>query len=338
MSRKRKKRTKSRRRALGLSLASTVALALWTVLSVWFVHHPRKWLERKEAAWPSLLTAALYCTGNPVGDLTDAFGWTGHDAVYEYDEPAPAGAVAFAGFPRRTGAPAPNDIVVLDRGEFAIGWSPRLRHPVWCAYHVPAKAKHEASKRPNFTRDPAVPSSPPSSVYTHTFYDRGHFAPNFAVATRFGPEAQRKTFLTTNIVPQSPALNRGVWREMEHRIAELWTARWGEIWVVVGCLSEGQEVLSGTDIDVPTRFYQIVVAQDGLDIRALAVLFDQEMPWSSWPTRYLVSIDELEELSGLDFLPDLPAFIQTPLEAELPSRLWPIRPIDAFRQLMLRFP
>ena len=49
-----------------------------------------------------------------------------------------------------------------------------------------------------------------------------------------------------------------------------------------------------------------------------------------------MSIDELEEMTGLDFLPDLPEFIQNPLEAELPSRLWPIRKRDIFKKLAVR--
>jgi hypothetical protein len=51
--------------------------------------------------------------------------------------------------------------------------------------------------------------------------------------------------MMSNIAPQSPALNRGVWRDVEHRIADLWTARYGEIWVVVGCISgAGQPYIS----------------------------------------------------------------------------------------------
>ena len=39
-------------------------------------------------------------------------------------------------------------------------------------------------------------------------------APNFAIATRYGEEMQRQTFKMSNISPQSPALNRGVWRDV----------------------------------------------------------------------------------------------------------------------------
>ena len=133
--------------------------------------------------------------------------------------------------------------------------------------------------------------------------------------------------------------SNGVWRDVEHRIADLWTARYGEIWVIVGCISspDGKETIKGSDIDVPEQFYQVIVAQEGMDVRALAMIFKQRTPYGAYAARNLVSIDELEELTGLDFLPELPEFIQSPLESELPSRLWPIRWQDIFFQISLRF-
>ena len=341
--RRRKGASRLRRLALRGGIAFTALLVAWGWLSVWFVHHSRSWLDRQRLSRPKFVTAPLFWFGNPLGDITDALGITGHDAVYEYDEPAPSGSVLFAGAPVRVARPAPDDITVLDRGEFLVGWSQKLRHPVWCAYHVPAEAKGEAGPRPNFTKDKSVAGAPPASAYERSGYDRGHMVPNYAIATRFGDDMQRATFRTTNIAPQSPRLNRGPWRDIEHRIADLWTARWGEIWVIVGCISGNtRETLTGTDIDVPRQCYQIVVAEeeiepDRYEVRAFAVLFDQELSLGTWPTRNLVTIDELEELSGLDFLPDLPEFIQRPLESELPSRLWPIRRRDIFRQMSIRF-
>ena len=342
MSRRRRggrKRSGSRRFALGCAVVLTSAFAVFSYAAVWFVHHPRGWIDRMCERHPGFITAPLLAVGSSVGDITDAIGWTGHDAVYEYDTEAPAGSVLFAGAPRHTGQPAPNDIVVLNRGEFMIGWSPKLRHPVWCAYHVTKEPRHNVGRRPNFSRDRSVPSAPPPSSYERSGYDRGHMAPNYAVASRYGEAMQKQTFLMTNIAPQSPSLNRGVWRNMEHRIADLWTARYGEIWVIVGCISplDNRETISGTSIDVPTQFYQLIVAQEGLDIRALAVVIPQKVPYGAYAARYLVSIDDLEDMTGLDFLPDLPDFIQNPLESELPSRLWPIRPGDVFNLLRLRY-
>lgn len=328
-------RASGRRRVLKLSAVLSVLLALWSAAGVWYVHHPPRWLAKHRREWPIFVTKPLELIGNPVGDLTDAMGLTGHDAVYEYDEPAPSGEVVFAGLPARTGSPAPDDITVLDRGEFKIGWSAKLKHPAWVAYHVPREEAHEVGKRPSFSKDRSVPSSPLSSAYDHSGYDRGHMAPNHAIASRFGEEMQKSTFKMTNVAPQRPALNRGVWRDIEHRIADLWAPRWGEIWVVVGSVpaSDGLS-LGSSGIDIPESYFQVVVAQDGYDVRAFAVLIPQNVSWHEWPTRYLITIDELEEATGLDFMPDLPEFIQSPLEAELPSRLWPIRLVDIFKLIV----
>jgi endonuclease G len=160
--------------------------------------------------------------------------------------------------------------------------------------------------------------------------------PNHAIESRYGADDKKKTFLMSNIAPQTPALNQGVWRNVEHRIADFWPAKYGEIWVIVGTIPNSRgETLSGTDIEIPGRVYQVIVAQEGMDVRALAVVFDQHVPWREWAARNIVSIDELEEEAGLDFLPDLPTFIQNPLEAETPSRLWPIRARDVFRLILL---
>lgn len=328
----------SRKVAAIVTVVFTVFMTIWAAIGSWYVHHPRKWLDRHSEGLPGLLAKPLLWVGEPVGDLLDAMGLAGHDAVYEYDVEAPSGEITFAGVPKRIGPPAPDDIVVIDKGEFKIGWSPSLRHPIWCAYHVPAHPSYEAGKRPSFVKDRTVSTSPVSANYDRSGYDRGHMVPNYAIATRFGAEMQRNTFFMTNIAPQSPALNRGVWREVEHRIADLWTARWGEIWVIVGAIpSDSGQTLSNSGIDVPEKFYQVIVAQEGMDVRAQAVVYDQSVGWRAWPTRGLVTIDELEQMTGLDFLPELPDFIQSPLEAELPSRLWPVRFRDIFKKIAIRF-
>ena len=333
---KKAKASRTRRAACAVLGAGIAAAAVFAFAAVWFVHHPKGWIDERRDSLPRFVTTPLLWVGNGLGDVTDALDITGSDSVYEYDEEAPSGSVFFAGAPKRVGNVQPADIKVLDRGEFAVGWSPSLRRPVWCAYHVTPLKLYESGKRPNFTKDKEAANSPAPSAYERSGYDRGHMVPNHAIESRYGTDDQKKTFLMSNVAPQTPALNRGVWRNVEHRIADFWPAKYGEIWVIVGTVPNGRgETLSGTDVEIPGKFYQLVVAQEGMDVRALAVVFDQHISWHEWAARHIVSIDELEEETGLDFLPDLPKFIQDPLEAERPTRLWPIRARDVFRLILL---
>ena len=109
-------RSKSRKISLKLGIILASVLTVWGLVGEWFVHHPREWIRSQ----PQALNLFLGKIGNPLADITDSLGWTGHDAVYEYDTEAPAGAVLFAGAPKRIAEPAPQDIRILDRGEFII--------------------------------------------------------------------------------------------------------------------------------------------------------------------------------------------------------------------------
>lgn len=348
---KTKKRTsRSRRLSLYGGIILFVLFAIWAWIGAWFVHLPPETLAEQEKSLPSFIYEALLAVGDPVADITDGLGWTGTDVVYEYDTEAPEGEVLFAGAPKRIGEPAPKDIQVIDKGEFIIGWSPSLRHPVWVAYHVPVTAQpsydafppqivdglYEVPNRPQFRKDPQAPSSPEAGAYAKSGFDRGHMAPNFAIASRFGSTAQKKTFYMSNIAPQRPSLNRGIWRNVEHRIAELWPAKWGEVWVIVGCFTPiecPQSRLASSNVDIPEAFYQIMVCQSGMDVRVQALLFHRKDSSARWPLRFLVSVDELERQTGLDFFPELPEFIQRPMESSRPTRLWPTRFIDTFKKL-----
>ena len=335
-SKKKKPLTKGRLVARIVSVTLLLLVVACCAIGDWYVHQPREWQESHRAFY----TAPLCYFGDRTAFITDAFGWTGHDAVYDPDdETAPSNTVLFAGAPVRVGDPAPDDIQVLNHREFMIGWSPSLRHPVWAAYHVVRDARFDALKRPNFKEDPSVASSPAAKDYARSGYDRGHLVPNRAIVTRYGPDEQEKTFLMTNIAPQRPALNRGPWREMEQRISDLWTARYGEIWVIVGAVSPtgSRTKLENTTIDVPQQYYMLIAAQDKEGVRALAVLLPQTAAVNDFPVHNIVTIKELETATGLEFFPDMPKFLARPLKTDRPTRLWPIRWHDIVKLILLRF-
>lgn len=319
------------------ALITVLMYLLLSLIGGWYVSHPWQWISDKRDDLPRIVTGPLEYFGDRAIMLTDGLGLTGQDAVYELGEPPPSGSVFFAGPPVRIGAPAVSDVRMIDKGEFIVGWSPSLRHPLWVAYRVPAEKAYEAGKRPSFRADASAPGSPAASAYKGTGYDRGHMAPNYAIATRFGTEAQKETFCMSNVAPQKPGLNRGPWREIEHRIAELWTAKYGEIWVIVGAVPGDPEDRLPSGIDVPKAYWQLIVAQSSDGVRALALYLPKNIPFSAFPVHNIVTIDELERRTGLDFLADLPNFFEKPLEAHLPTRLWPVRFVDVFKLIGLRF-
>ncbi len=327
----RKKSAGNYRRGIARYLSYIIGWVFLGLLFIgnWFVRYEDNWIARNA---PSFFVYALTSLGEPSADITDSFGLTGEDATHSTDSEVITNSVFFAGAPHMPSS-SKNDVTILDKKEFVVAYSHSLRHPVWCAYRIDPHKKFPELKRPGFKKDKSIDTCPPASSYARTGYDRGHMVPNYAISTRYGEEAQLKTFLMTNIAPQTPELNRGLWREIEHRAADLFTARWGNVWVIVGAISNGCENLSGTDIDVPTKFYQIIVAIKDGTIRILPLLIDQEVPWRAWPRHYLTSVDNIEKLTGIDFFPMLNDEIEKSLESKVPTRLWPVNFWDAFKSL-----
>jgi endonuclease G len=313
--------------SIGMRIGKFLALALAVgmVGANWFVHEPRAWREKQTASWPAPVAQTVENLGNAFADYTDALGLSGSDVSVDLPVFTPTNDFVFGGTPVPIpGGAARTDVVVLRKRTFLLGWSPALRHAVWAAYRVsPTRSPLELARPSSFLTDAAARNAPKSADYARSGYDRGHLVPNHAIASRFGREAQAETFLTSNIAPQRPALNQGPWADVEGRIADYWPGRFGDIWVIVGTISPPERQTLAAGIAIPTAFYQIVVARQADRVRALAVVMPQRMSRRARPRVALATIDEVEQLSGFDFLSALPDAEEAALEAGRPTRLWP---------------
>ena len=327
------------RRLISQSLRwGSVLFALVALATNWYVHKPRYWQQVQAQHLPPPLAEWAARIGNASADLSDALGLTGRDVETPYPASLPTNTVTCAGLPKRVGGPVPDEIAVLRRTGFVIGYSPALRHPLWAAYRTYAAASAELPPRPSgFKPDPQAKRSPQHKEYTKSGYDRGHLVPNLAIASRFGKAAQLETFLTSNICPQRSGLNQGPWYELEYRISEIWPDNMGTVWVIAGAIPSPDDKRLRSGIGIPTAFYQIAVAQRGDCLRAFAVYMPQTIRRRAYARSTLVSIDELERITGLDFLTELPDDVETALEAATPTRLWPTGMIGLCRLLRERF-
>lgn len=301
-----------------------------------YVHKPHSDRDRLGGAMPAWVASHLEYWGNVSANITDALGITGFDAVTHY-----AGRLEGNSF-KGVGLPAgkSGEVQIVRRKGHTVAYAPALRHPLWVAYAatpygVPAA---DPDRRPgSFKVDREVANSPRSSDYKGSGYDRGHMAPNMAIAVRHGEKAQAQTFLLSNICPQRPGLNRGPWFEMEYRISEEWPDVYSTVWTVAGAIpSKDRRLKNG--IDVPKAFYQVALSCDRNGrLRVLAVYMPQHVRRRDFARSYLISVDELEKRTGLRFFPDLPSAVRAQLWKQEPNRLWPTGIFSVFRILRRRY-
>ncbi|NLG14429.1 MAG: DNA/RNA non-specific endonuclease [Lentisphaerae bacterium] len=213
----------------------------------------------------------------------------------------------------------------LQNDAYWVGYSEERRAPVWCAYRLFSPPKNaKASERPGqFMVDDRTIAKVTSDHYTGSGFDRGHMAPNNAIAICYGEKAQQQTFLMSNIVPQRHDLNAGLWKTLESKELYAYAPRCKEIWIITGPIYPKKIVRTmPSGIPIPDAFYKIIVDQVDNQLRALAFIFEHNADKNKPLDHFLASIDEIEERTGFDFFNELPAEVQDSLEAQKLGSIW----------------
>lgn len=238
-----------------------------------------------------------------------------HQTLAEY-------SLLFAGKPRPLDRAA--NIETLYNRAYAVGYSDAHREAVWVGYRLDRTAPGGTLPRPKkFTPDDRLLSRVTPKEYTHSGYDRGHLAPNSAIARRFGAEAQLETFLMSNIAPQRPALNRNVWQRLE-RLEDSYADRFDQLYILTGPIfDDRREVLSeSSDVEIPDEFYKILLDEDDGRVHILAFRIPQTVSGREPLEQYLTSVDDIEQATDFDFFWALSDPLESRIEAEKPQELW----------------
>ena len=227
----------------------------------------------------------------------------------------------FAGLPKPT-ASFHYQITVLTNTGYLVGYCEAQKDPVWVCYRLFKPDRYEAPPRPKeFEPDNRTRARVISHDYSRSGYDRGHMAPNYAIAVCYGLQGQLETFLMSNVIPQRPALNRQVWEHLEQTEIKDYAPRFNQIWVIDGPVFRSHNRLTGGE-DVPDACYKIIVKEDGGTPQVLAFLMPQSMRGTESPQQFLTSIDEIEKETGLDFFTAMPDDQQRKLEGETAKGMW----------------
>jgi endonuclease G len=216
---------------------------------------------------------------------------------------------------------------ILTHIAFTIGYDSAKKEPRWVAYNIKSEyvGLPSLGKR-NFKPDPDLPEeeSAKDSDYKNSGYDRGHMAPFASVRRKNDPKPECESCYFSNICPQKPSLNRKIWELLEEKERE-WAKKYGEVWVVTGPIfgENGQTLPSGR-VAIPLSFYKIVARVDGEKVELLSFILSQDATSTAEDkkfVKFLVSVDEVEKATGLDFMSELPDDIENVLEAQKPPTI-----------------
>ena len=210
---------------------------------------------------------------------------------------------------------------IVHHKNYSLSYSEPHEQAEWVAYEL--KASHLSStnhKRPYFEIDKAVKTGAAHwRNYKQSGYDRGHLCP--AGDRRFTKEAHDETFLTSNISPQEHQFNSGVWNRLEQKV-RYWARKNDGVFVVTGgVLNNNLRTIGSENVAVPNQFYKVILDRTNGKTKVLAFLVDHKD--SDLPLyKFVVSVDKVESLTGIDFFPQLDDDIENQLEASSSYKNW----------------
>jgi endonuclease G len=200
------------------------------------------------------------------------------------------------------------DVTYLCRMAYAVGYSNTRKTPVYVVEHViKAHLKANVSRTDNFRPDPELDAKYRSELkdYEGSNYDRGHLAP--AGDFVYSKQAMSESFLLSNMMPQDKSNNRGIWKHTEElqRNAAL---KLGEVYVISGTIYTHSSPLMMGTVGVPNAMYKIIV--DPINHKVIAFIFpNKEIPESDLP-KYVSSVKNIEDVTGIKFFPNIPQSLQ----------------------------
>jgi endonuclease G len=140
------------------------------------------------------------------------------------------------------------------------------------------------------------------SDYAGFPFDRGHLSPG--ADNNHSDQAMSESFFLSNMVPQVPNHNRGIWKQLETAVRG-WVKEGRDIYVVSGTIyAPGYQTIGAGRVGIPTHMWKVIV--DRKNAKAIAFLFpNAPLPVKDLPN-YATNIFTIEQHTGINFMPQLP--------------------------------
>ena len=203
---------------------------------------------------------------------------------------------------------------VIEHVGYTVSYNEQRRNPNWVAYELTSEEVDGTEPRGSkFIPDPdVVGRQAVDADYKHSGWDRGHLAP--AADMKWSEQAMDESFYLSNISPQNGNLNRGVWKSIEELTRDN-AQKYGKILVVTGPVftsKKGLGSIGDNRVLIPNAFYKVLLAYDngytGIGFYCENVAGKKKL------NNYVKSIDEIEEITGIDFFHLLPDDVEAEVE------------------------
>lgn len=226
-----------------------------------------------------------------------------------------------------TNVAQPNNYL-MEKPQYSMSYSRDNGGPNWVSWHLDNSWLGSTPRQDDFRADTTLPTGwyrVQATDFSGTGFDRGHMCPS--ADRTITVAANSATFLMTNMIPQLPANNQGVWANLESYGRTL-VSQGNELYIISG--GQGlQYFIANGHVAVPAQTWKVIivlpvgsndVSRVTTSTRTIAVVMPNSGTiGSDWRT-YRVSVDQVEAITGFDFFSNVPANIQAVIEGKVDNQ------------------
>ena len=217
-----------------------------------------------------------------------------------------------------------SDRVITHKG-YTVSYNYDWKIPNWVAYELTDwEVAGEVPRYDRFKPDPMVPQNATATTddYKYSGFDRGHMAP--AADMKWDEQTMKESFYLSNICPQNPNLNGGVWKDLEEQVRDLASQK-GRIFVVCGpIVTDDSHTLGKNKVVVPQAFFKVLLQEDNGEIHTIGFIYENVSGRKPMST-YATTVDEVETITNIDFFPSLPDEIEDSTEQLIDFSKWVVK-------------
>ena len=197
---------------------------------------------------------------------------------------------------------------------YSFGWSQKDRVALWVAYPLCKFYTNGSAGRTNaWALDPLLgeDSAAPFSGYAGP-YARGHQLPS--ADRQCCDEANAQTFYGTNMTPQLNEHNEGIWSNLESKVRNIASGS-DTTYVVTGVIVSPSSLIEkdsyGNNVTIPDAYFKVLLRYSKSSTlgqwNAAAFYLEHRKYDEKIGKQHSMSVDALEEMTGIDFFVNLPA-------------------------------
>ena len=221
----------------------------------------------------------------------------------------------------------PNNYL-MEKPEYSMSYSRDNGGPNWVSWHLDNSWLGTTPRQDDFRADTTLPIGwyqVQATDFSGSGFDRGHMCPS--ADRTITVTANSATFLMTNMIPQLPANNQGVWANLESYSRSL-VSQGNELYIISG--GQGlQYFIANGHVAVPAQTWKVIivlpvgtndVSRVTTSTRTIAVVIPNSGTIGTDWRAYRVSVDQVEAITGFDFFSNVSASIQAVIEGRVDNQ------------------